>query len=226
MRSRYKIASLAPRCLAEYGKEADAKQVVNDCMIGKVFSEGPAGEKQPVDAKRVLDLRAIFCIDYHKPECEDAICDCNSKCADAAAEDQCKYKPNDLEFCVRDEEPNCIKDEGSLCSQAVVQCLGEFGKETDVDQAVHDCIIGKVISGTPEVEEAPAEPSQETVVSSACKKASAEYQVAVIEADCDEIEDGRVNKVQRRGAASLACQKRWKENNCESELIGPSQALG
>ncbi|KAM0737995.1 hypothetical protein ACQRIT_007471 [Beauveria bassiana] len=104
-------------------------------MIGKVFSEGPAGEKQPVDAKRVLDLRAIFCIDYHKPECEDAICDCNSKCADAAAEDQCKSKPNDLEFCVRDEEPNCIKDEGSLCSPAVVQCLGEFGKETDVDQA-------------------------------------------------------------------------------------------
>ncbi|KAM3516493.1 hypothetical protein NHJ13051_009858 [Beauveria bassiana] len=221
------------QCLAEYGKEADANQAVNECMIPKVFSEseGPADEEQPVDAKRVLDLRAIFCIDYHRSECADAIWECNSKCADAAAEKQCKSKPNELEFCVRDEQPNCIKDEGSLCSQAVVQCLGEFGKETDADEAVHDCIIEKVISGTPEDEEAPAELSQETVVSAACKKASAEYQVAVIEADCDEVEDDSVNEVQRRdssacGAASLAFQEKWKENNCESELIGPSQAQG
>ncbi|OAA46799.1 hypothetical protein BBO_03354 [Beauveria brongniartii RCEF 3172] len=217
------------QCLTEFGEEADAKQAVNDCIIEKVASEGSEAEKQLVDAKRVLDLRASFCIDYYKPECADAIVDCKPKCTDAVSADQCKYKPNELESCVRDKKPACVEDEASPCSQAVVQCLGEFGKEADADQAVHDCIIEKVVSGTPEDEEAPAEPSQETVVSAACKKASAEYQVAAIEADCNEVEDDSINEVQRRdssacGAASVAFQKEWKENNCEAELIGSSQA--
>ncbi|KAM0742756.1 hypothetical protein ACQRIT_002933 [Beauveria bassiana] len=221
------------QCLAEFDKEADAKQAVNDCIIEMVASEGPHAEEQsvdaeeqPVDAKQVLDLRASFCLDYHKPECADAIVDCKPKCTGAAAADQCKSKPNELEFCVRDKHPTCIEDEASRCSKAVVQCLGEFGKEADADQAVHAYIIERVVSGMPEDEEAPAEPLQETAVSAACKKASAEYQVAVIEADYDEVKDDSVSEVKRHdssacGAASVVFQKAWKENDCETELMGP-----
>ncbi|KAM0742725.1 hypothetical protein ACQRIT_002902 [Beauveria bassiana] len=204
------------QCLAEFDKEADAKQAVNDCIIEMVASEGPHAEEH-------------FCLDYHKPECADAIVDCKPKCTGAAAADQCKSKPNELDFCVRDKHPTCIEDEASRCSKAVVQCLGEFGKEADADQAVHACIIERVVSGTPEDEEAPAEPIQETAVSAACKKASAEYQVAAIEADYDEVKDDSVSEVKRHdssacGAASVEFQKAWKENDCETELIGLSHA--
>ncbi len=161
------------------------------------------------DADQLLTLRANFCIDYTKPKCEEAIATC---------QDEGKI----IEDCIRDEHPACIKDEASPCSQAVVACLADFGAEEDADQAVHDCLIEKVISEGAGDEEPPAatgsalSPEQ----AAACKKASAEFAVAMLNDDCDVVQDGDESVAKR--ADSVACEAAaatfetaWKDNECE-----------
>ncbi|EGX88801.1 hypothetical protein CCM_08847 [Cordyceps militaris CM01] len=161
------------------------------------------------DADQLLTLRANFCIDYTKPECEDAIATC---------QDGGKI----IEDCIRDEHPACIKDAASPCSQAVEKCLADFGAEEDADQAVHDCIIEKVISEGAGDDELPAEtgstlsPEEAT----ACKKASAEFQVAMLDDDCDVVEDGDEGVAKRADsaaceAAAATFEKAWKDHSCE-----------
>lgn len=167
-------------------------------------TEAPAGPDQ------VLTLRANFCINYTKPECEEAIVTCQSE-------------GKIIEDCIRDEHPTCIKDEATPCSKAVVECLADFGAEEDADQAVHDCIIERVISeGAGGDEDAPVEagstlsPEQ----AAACKKASAEFQVAMLNDDCDVVQDGEEAVAKSANppaceAAAAAFEKAWKDNECE-----------
>lgn len=170
------------------------------------------------DPDQLLTLRANFCIHFTKPECEEAIATCQGE-------------GKIIEDCIRDEHPTCIKDEASPCSKAVVECLANFGAEEDADQAVHDCIIEKVISeGAGGDEDVPAEtgsalsPEQ----AAACKKASAEFQVAMLNDDCDVVQDGDEGVAKRAdsaacGGAGATFEKAWKENECEKAFLSQEE---
>ncbi len=170
------------------------------------------------DPDQLLTLRANFCIDYIKPECEEAIATCQGE-------------GKIIEDCIRDEHPTCIKDEASPCSKAVVKCLADFGAEEDADEAVRDCLIEKVISeGAGGDEDLPAEtgsalsPEQAT----ACKKASAEFQVAMLNDDCDVVQDEDHGVAKRADsaacdAAGVAFEKAWKDNECEKAFAAQEE---
>ncbi|KAK8141664.1 hypothetical protein G3M48_010109 [Beauveria asiatica] len=109
-------------------------------------------------------------------------------------------------------------------------------KVADADQAVSDCIIEKVISGTPDEEgqaveedqaadeDKPAAAGPRPTMSAACVKASEDFK-NVVDADshCDDTEPDSTNEVERRdsatcSAATAAFEKAWKEDSCEAQL--------
>ncbi|EJP68203.1 uncharacterized protein BBA_03099 [Beauveria bassiana ARSEF 2860] len=185
-----------------------------------------------LDADKLLNLRASFCLDYTKPECEAAIQSCQ---ADESRLD---------EDCILNEYPDCIEDETSACSQAAAQCLSDYGEEIDADQAVESCIIEDVFPESEEEkqpteddgddgdegmsdeigdeEEAPSSsvnPEQAAV----CKKASAEYEVVILNEDCKEfndVEEG-VDEMSESSACEAAraiFEKTWTENDCDATI--------
>ncbi|KAM3477805.1 hypothetical protein MY5147_002541 [Beauveria neobassiana] len=182
-----------------------------------------------VDAGRLLNLRASFCLDYTKPECEAAIQSCQA--------DESKLD----EDCILNEYPDCIEDETSVCSQAAAQCLSDYGEEEDADQAVESCIIEDVFPES-EKEKQPTEGGGDEGMSdeigdeeeapsssvnpeqaAACKKASAEYEVVILNEDCKEfndVEEG-VDEMSESSACEAAraiFEKTWTENDCDATI--------
>ncbi|OAA37196.1 hypothetical protein NOR_07212 [Metarhizium rileyi] len=162
----------------------------------------------------ILTLRASFCIKTDNSECQQAVVTC---------QDESKI----IEDCIRDEHPTCIEDESSLCSRAVVQCLDEFAEEEDAEQAVKDCIVDKVILGSPSPSDdmkpstmadheilAPSSPEQVD----ACRKASFEYGTTLVKNNCNGFGDDESSE---EGDASEVCKeagevfhRAWTANNC------------
>ncbi|KAM3537957.1 hypothetical protein ARSEF1564_009120 [Beauveria bassiana] len=179
------------------------------------------GAQVAADAQRLLTLRANFCISTDKPECQEAIGNC---------QDESKI----IEDCIRDEHPTCIQDESSPCSKAVSQCLLDFGMEKDADQAVKDCIVEKVISGPAtngDDTNQPTEAGNEQAAPSssatpeqvaACTKASAEYEEALFNNKCDEVRDVGESSDAAAESDSPTCEtvgvtfeQAWTANDCE-----------
>ncbi|KAM3500362.1 hypothetical protein MY10362_006460 [Beauveria mimosiformis] len=182
-----------------------------------------------LDADKLLNLRASFCLDYTKPECEAAIQSCQ---ADEVQVD---------EDCILNEYPECIEDETSVCSQAAAQCLSDYGEEEDADQAVGSCIIEDVFPESEE-ENQPTEGSGEDLSNeiadeegapsssvspeqaATCKKASAEYEVAILKEDCKEVNDVQEG-VEKRSESSVCeearatFEKTWTENDCDAAIL-------
>ncbi|TQV91211.1 hypothetical protein IF1G_10092 [Cordyceps javanica] len=170
------------------------------------------------DASTLLTLRANYCIDYGRPDCQEKIARCN---------DESKV----MEDCIRDEHPECIKDETSYCSKAVAQCVADSGEEEDADSYVRDCMIEELMLGYDDEPE-PTETGDEQVVPSspsepervaACRKASAEYIVARLNDDCDE-ESNEIESADR-GSNSLDCElvgatfrNEWAAHDCDTVL--------
>ncbi|PMB66886.1 hypothetical protein BM221_006543 [Beauveria bassiana] len=182
-----------------------------------------------LDAEKLLNLRAGFCLDYTKPECEAAIQSCQA--------DESKVDKD----CILKEYPHCIEDETSVCSQAAAQCLSDYGVEEDADQAVESCIIGDVFPESEEEkqptegggdegmsdeigdeEEAPSSsvnPEQAAV----CKKASAEYEVVILNEDCKEFNDAEegedeMSESSACEAARATFETTWTENDCDATI--------
>ncbi|KAK8912211.1 hypothetical protein VCV18_012702 [Metarhizium anisopliae] len=171
-------------------------------------------EAQPAaDSNKLLTLRANFCIDSSKAECQETV----GKCEDGS---------KIIEDCIQDEHPACIQDESSSCSKDVAQCLAEFGKQQDADQAIKDCIVEKVIrkpaadggdknlpdeAGSEQM--APSNPA-----SPECKKAGAEYLEAWLTNDCDEGNDSSNSESPACKNAGSTFEQAWAANNCEEEV--------
>ncbi|KAM0742760.1 hypothetical protein ACQRIT_002937 [Beauveria bassiana] len=178
------------------------------------------------NATQLLALRAEFCIDADKPECQEAI----GKCQDEA---------KIIEDCIKDEHPACIKDENSPCSKAISQCVLHFGQEQDADQAVKHCIVEKMISGsatngnqTSQPTETEAGNEQALPSSSAspqqvvaCEKASAEYLEIMLKKNCNEISDVGESGGAAPESESPVCktavatfEQIWTANDCDATI--------
>ncbi|KAM3516574.1 hypothetical protein NHJ13051_009779 [Beauveria bassiana] len=182
-----------------------------------------------LDADKLLNLRAGFCLDYTKPECEAAIQSCQA--------DESKVDKD----CILNEYPDCIEDETSVCSQAAAQCLSDYGEEEDADRAVESCIIEDEFPESEEEkrttegggdegmsdeigdeEEAPSSsvnPEQAAV----CKKASAEYEVVILNEDCKELNDAEegedeMSESSACEAARATFETTWTENDCDATI--------
>lgn len=174
-------------------------------------------EAQPAaDSNKLMTLRAKFCIDSSKVECQKAI-------------EKCEYESKIIGDCIRDEHPACIQDESSSCSEDVAQCLAEFGKERDADQAVKDCIVEKVIRESREdggnenqPDRADKTGSEQAASSSTaspeCIKVSAEYLEAWLAYDCNEGHDGSKSGSPACKNAGSTFEQAWAANNCEAEV--------
>ncbi|OAA52747.1 hypothetical protein BBO_00588 [Beauveria brongniartii RCEF 3172] len=175
-----------------------------------------------LDADKLLNLRASFCLDYTRPECEAVIQSCQ---ADESQAD---------EDCILNEYPDCIEDETSVCSQAAAQCLSDYGEGEYADQAVESCIIEDVFPESEE-ENQPTEGGGEDLSNeapsssvnpeqaAACKKASAEYQVAILKEDCKEVNDVEEGVDKRSEssvceAARATFEETWTENDCDAAI--------
>ncbi|KAM3474618.1 hypothetical protein MY8738_007813 [Beauveria namnaoensis] len=183
-----------------------------------------------LDAGKLLNLRAGSCLDYTKPECEAAIQSCQA--------DESKVDKD----CILNEYPDCIEDETSVCSQAAAQCLSDYGEEEDADQAVESCIIGNEFPESEEekqrtegggdegmsdeigdeAQEAPSS-SVNPEQAAACKKASAEYEVAILNEDCKEFNDAEegvdeMSEASACEAARATFEKTWTENDCDATI--------
>ncbi|KAM3454343.1 hypothetical protein MY3296_003026 [Beauveria thailandica] len=182
-----------------------------------------------LDSDRLLNLTASFCLNYTMPGCDEAIQSCE---ADESQTD---------EDCILTEYPDCIQDESSECFQGVEQCLSDYGDLEDGDQDVEACIIEDLFSeseeekkpteggnndpstnGIPHGTEAPyssADPEQ----AAACRRASAEYEVAILKDDCEDMDDEEEG-VDKRSESS-ACkearatfEKTWTKEGCEKAM--------
>ncbi|KAM3547194.1 hypothetical protein ARSEF4850_010163 [Beauveria asiatica] len=182
-----------------------------------------------LDNDKLLNLGASFCLNYTMPGCDEAIQSCQ---ADESQVD---------EDCILIEYPDCIEDQSSDCFQGVEQCLSDYGDEEDADQAVESCIIEDLFSESeqekqpsrggdddlstneiPHGEEAPyssADPEQAAV----CRKASAEYEVAILKDDCKDVDDVEEG-VDKRSESSACKEARatfeevWMKEDCDAAI--------
>lgn len=168
------------------------------------------------DSNRLLTLRAKFCILGSKIECQEAI----KKCED-------EHKT--MEDCIRDEHPACIQDESLSCSKDVAQCLSEFGKEQDTDQAVKNCVVGKVISessadgGDENQPDRPDEAGSDQAAPGSparpeCAKAGVEYLNTWLKHDCNEGNNGSNSESPACKNAGSTLEQALAANKCEAEV--------